>query len=201
MIPVLIVCAIFFSMLWYTVFYILSVSPAQFTRKNGGSAYKMCAILRKAAFAGMFLCMAAEILFFFFPLKMGIPERIIGDTIGWIISISCGILEAILATLLIRKVSTVATESFVPDQKNQMFGGIYDKIRHPQAIADVGYWFALAFLFNSLFLLLVAIIWVPINIAIALFEEKDLKVRFGAKYIEYMERTPRFVPRHFWKIK
>ena len=195
MLPLIIVIALFFSMIWYTLFYIFSVSPAQLEKKIGEKSYKICALLRKISFAGMGLCTVSEVLYFFFPFNMGIQERIINGTTGWIISVIIGLLFVIFATVIINKVSKVAKDSFVPKKENEMFDGIYEKIRHPQAIADVTYWFAFAFLLNSLFLLLIAILWIPLNFIIVLFEEKDLKVRFGSAYIEYMKRTRRFIPR------
>jgi len=195
MLPFIIFIVVFLSMIWYTILYILSVGPAQLEKKIGEKSYKVCALLRKISFIGMGLCMISEILYFFFPYNIGLPERIINGTIGWIISVTIGLLLGIFATVIIKKVSKVAKDSFSPDKTNEMFGGIYEKIRHPQAVADVAYWFSLAFILNSLFLLLIAIIWIPLNIIIMLSEEKDLKVRFGSEYVEYMKRTGRFLPR------
>lgn len=199
MLPLIIVIILFFSMIWYTLFYTWSVSPARLEKKIGKKSYKICALLRKISFAGMGLCIVSEILYFFFPFYMGIPERIINGTTGWIISVIIGLLLVVFATVIINKVSKVAKDSFVPKKENEMFGGIYEKIRHPQAIADVAYWFAFAFLLNSLFLLLIAILWIPLNFIIVLFEEKDLKIRFGSAYIEYMKSTGCFIPRQIMK--
>ncbi|OHD08012.1 MAG: hypothetical protein A2086_02075 [Spirochaetes bacterium GWD1_27_9] len=195
MLSVIIVIAIFITMLWYTVFYILSVGPAQLEKKIGERSYKVCAILRKISFVGMALSMIGEILYFFFPMNIGIKERIMDGVLGWVISILIGLLLCLFATLIIVKVSKIAKDSFVPQKSNEMFGGIYNKIRHPQAIADVTYWFALAFLLNSLFLLLIAILWIPLNLIIVVFEERDLKIRYGSAYLDYMSRTGRFFPR------
>src|SRR5690554_5928964 len=119
MLPLIIVITLFFSMIWYTLFYILSVSPAQLERKIGEKSYKICALLRKISFAGMGLCILSEILYFFFPLNMGIPERIINGMEGWIISIIVGLLLFIFASVIIIKVSKVAKDSFVPKKENE----------------------------------------------------------------------------------
>ena len=194
MMPLIIVITIFFTMLWYTVFYILSVRPAQLERKIGQRSYKRCAVLRKLSFVGLSLCMISEVLYFFFPMDIGIKARMIDGVLGWITSVSIGLLLSAFATLIVKKVSKVAKDSFVPKKENQMFGGIYERIRHPQAIADVVYWFSFAFILNSAFLLFIAIIWIPVNLIIVLFEEKDLKIRYGSAYLEYMKRTRRFIP-------
>lgn len=190
-----IVIGIFVGMVWYTVFYILSVRPAQLEIKIGEKAYKRCALLRQISFVGMGLSMLLEVLYFFFPLDIGLPLRLINGLAGWIISAVLGIAFTVFATIIIKKVSKVATDSFTPQKKNEMFGGIYNKIRHPQAIADISYWFAFAFLFNSTFLLVIAVIWVPINYLLVLAEEKDLRIRYGQSYINYMKQTNRFIPK------
>ncbi len=195
MLPVIITISIFVTMAWYTVFYILSVGPAHMEKRIGERAWQRCAVLRKISFAGMFLGFGAEILYAFFPLEIGLPRNIIPGTMGWIICVGLGILFTVGGSLLIKAVSTVATDSYVPRKENQMFGGIYDRIRHPQAIADVAYWLGLAFFLNSLFILLVTLLWIPLNFMIALFEERDLKLRFGQAYRDYMMRVPRFIPR------
>jgi hypothetical protein len=115
MLPLIIVITLFVSMIWYTLFYILSVSPAQLEKKIGEKSYKICALLRKISFIGMGLCMVSEILYFFFPFNMGIPERIINGTTGWVISVIIGLLLIIFATVIIIKVSKVAKDSFVPN--------------------------------------------------------------------------------------
>jgi len=191
----IIVIGIFTSMVWYTVFYMLSVRPAQLEIKIGEKAYRKCAMLRRISFVGMGAAMLFEVLYFFFPLESRLSIRLLPEISGWIISIAIGLFFTVFATIIIKKVSKVAPDSFAPQKKNEMFGGIYNRIRHPQAIADVSYWFAFAFLFNSPFLLMVALIWIPINYAIVFVEEKDLKIRYGQSYIDYMKRTNRFIPK------
>ncbi len=190
-----IVIGIFTSILWYTLFYIISVCPAQLEIKIGEKAYKRCTLLRRISFVGMGISMVLEVVYFFIPLDMGLPLRLLPEKTGWIASVAIGLFFTVFATIIIKKVSYVAPDSFAPQKKNKMFNGIYDRIRHPQAIADVSYWFAFAFLFNSTFLLIVAIIWIPINYIIVLVEEKDLKIRYGQAYVDYMKRTNRFVPK------
>lgn len=192
----LIVIGIFSTMLWYVLFYILSVGPARLEKKIGSKSYKICSILRKIAFAGLFLHIAAEIMYFIKPIDIGLPKRIIPGVTGWVYSIIIGILITLWASWIIKLVSKVATDSFTPDKNNQMFGGLYEKIRHPQAVADVAYFFGIAFLLNSLFLLIIAAIWILMNYLIVIAEESDLKIRFGQSYSDYMDRTNRFVPEY-----
>lgn len=195
MIEQIIIIGIFLGMLIYTIFYILSVRPAQLEKKIGEVSYHRCAFLRKISFVGLAICTISKILYFFFPLEIGIKLRIIDGVAGWIISISISIILGVFATIIIKKASKDAPDTIAPNKENKMFGGIYEKIRHPQAIADVTYWFVLAFILNSTFLLIVAVMWIPINFMLVLFEEKDLKIRYGSLYLDYMKRTGRFIPK------
>ncbi|MEJ1990590.1 MAG: methyltransferase [Maritimibacter sp.] len=185
---------IFAGMVIYTYYYSLSVRPAHMEQQIGAVAYPRCATLRRIAFAGMGASMVAELLYVFFPLDIGLPLRLFGGLSGWAISIAIGLIFTGLGSWILIKVGKAAPDSFAPRKENQMYGGIYEKIRHPQAIADVSLWFAIGFLLNSPLLVIVALLWVPQNIWLTYVEESDLKLRFGQSYIDYMARTGRFLP-------
>jgi protein-S-isoprenylcysteine O-methyltransferase Ste14 len=76
-----------------------------------------------------------------------------------------------------------------------MYSGIYERIRHPQAIGELPVWWVIAFLLHSPFLALVSFIWVPIFIAICWAEERDLLVRYGETYAAYREGTGAVIPK------
>ena len=76
-----------------------------------------------------------------------------------------------------------------------MYGGIYEKIRHPQALGELPFWWVIAFLLHSPFLVLYSLVWIPIFVLMCLAEEQDLLLRYGEAYEEYMQRTGRFFPR------
>ncbi len=61
-------------------------------------------------------------------------------------------------------------------------------------IGDLLYWFALVFFLNSPFLLIVNILWIPVNIVMMLAEEKDLELRYGESYVLYKKRTAMVIP-------
>lgn len=195
MISILLAIAIYAGMIWYTVFYSMSVGPAQLEQKIGEKAYKICGNLRQIGFMGFYLSYGSMILYFFFPFEQGIPKVMLQGSLGWGISILLGAVLLVFGLIILKKALVTAKDSLKPDKKNKMNSGIYEKIRHPQAIGDVTLGFSLALFFNSPFLMIAAIAWVPINLIITLFEEKDLKIRYGTKYIEYMNRTGRFIPR------
>ncbi len=74
-------------------------------------------------------------------------------------------------------------------------GGIYSRIRHPRylelMLAVAGY--ALVTNYLAVYVLAVA---GPFAVALVVrIEERELRARFGAEYVEYCARVPRFIPR------
>ncbi len=73
--------------------------------------------------------------------------------------------------------------------------GIYSRIRHPRYMALVFGMTAVALFLNYLAIYLVVAASVPLLYGIVLLEERELRERFGAAYVDYARRVPRFVPR------
>jgi len=73
----------------------------------------------------------------------------------------------------------------------------YAWTRNPMVLAGtVGLLGLGLYLRSGLFLLFVALFFVPIVIAfLTLFEERELEIRFGQDYLDYKARTPGFIPR------
>lgn len=73
--------------------------------------------------------------------------------------------------------------------------GVYARVRHPRYtqffIVLGGY----AFIANYLATYLVWLSWIPGVYAIVVFEERELRERFGADYDQYCREVPRFVPK------
>ena len=72
--------------------------------------------------------------------------------------------------------------------------GIYARIRHPRYAASF-----LAIVGACLFagtsaMWMVAAGWLVLMLVAISFEEREMRVRFGAGYADYCSRTPRFVP-------
>lgn len=87
-------------------------------------------------------------------------------------------------------------ESATPSPDTELFRGIYQYIRHPQALGEFPMFPALALLVNSLFLFIVLVIYVLIYLPIMVFlEERDLIRRFGEKYGAYQRNTGAFFPK------
>jgi protein-S-isoprenylcysteine O-methyltransferase Ste14 len=76
-----------------------------------------------------------------------------------------------------------------------MYGGIYAKLRHPQAAGEVFIWLVMALMLNSPFLAVYSLLFVPIFLVMCLAEEKDLLLRFGTPYAEYIRTTGAYFPK------
>ncbi|MFX1597358.1 MAG: methyltransferase family protein [Promethearchaeota archaeon] len=176
-----------------TFFYTKSVRPAQLEKQIGEIAYKKCGIYRIIASVFELIVIVNYILYFFFPLKILLPQFFIWDY--WIsIILSIIILVPCLYIMLIG-VRDAGREALFPDKEHNLYEGIYEKIRHPQALGEVFIWWTVALILNSPFLFLYSIIWFPIFYWFCKAEEKDLIIRYGKSYIDYKNRTGMFFPK------
>jgi protein-S-isoprenylcysteine O-methyltransferase Ste14 len=75
-------------------------------------------------------------------------------------------------------------------------GGIYAHLRHPRYVESLLGLVGCALIANYLTLYGIVALSFPVIYFIVLLEEKELRDRFGAEYVEYCRRVPRrFVPR------
>jgi len=86
-------------------------------------------------------------------------------------------------------------ESLEPRKEHTLYSGIYETLRHPQAIGKAFIWLAISFLLNSPFLLLYSFLWVSIFYVFCLAEERDLVIRYGQPYLEYRDRVGFLIPK------
>ena len=176
-------------------FYSKSVSPATLEKKIGKDAYKKCALYRKIASGFMMIPSINYIIYVFYPLPLSLPKTF---SWGWPISIFIGILIALPAGYLFwRGMKDAGEETMTPKKEHKMYGSIYNKIRHPQAVGEVSFWWVIAFCLNSPHLVLISFIWLPVWYIMSIAEEKDLAIRYGRKYLDYKKRTGMFFPRRF----
>lgn len=84
-----------------------------------------------------------------------------------------------------------------PDQHPQALvrSGIYSRIRHPRYSQFVLVLAGFALITNYLGVYLVWLLWLPGVYVIVLFEEHELRKRFGAEYELYCQQVPRFFPK------
>lgn len=174
-------------------FYMRSASPAQLEKKIGESAYQKCGRYRMIASVFEIIAITTYVVYSYYPLPLSIPE-----TFPWPYTVSF-LIAVIIAVpsgyVMIRGVIDAGQDSVTPKKKGRLFGGIYKKIRHPQAMGELPLWWAFSFFLNSPFLAIYSIVWIPIFVTIARAEEKDLLIRFGDKYAKYQEQTGFIIPK------
>jgi protein-S-isoprenylcysteine O-methyltransferase Ste14 len=174
-------------------FYMRSASPAQLEKKIGDIAYERCGRYRIIASVFELIVIGTYVVYYYYPLPISIPRTFpwpywISFLIAVIIAIPSGY-------VMLRGVIDSGEESLIPKKKHRLYGGIYKKIRHPQAMGELPLWWALAFFLNSPFLALYSIVWIPIFLAMVFAEEKDLLIRYGDKYEDYRKRTGFIIPK------
>jgi len=185
--------AMLLSMAGFVYFYVKSVRPAQMEKELGQKAYNKCARFRYISFAFTIIYMAAVLGYRYYPLCTNLPLYF---NASWLYSAVMGLVLAVPASVLMMKAARAAgSESFTPTKSAEMYGGIYESIRHPQALGDIMYFLSLGFFLNSPFLVLFNLLWIPLYIYMSYEEETDLIIKYGKKYEEYMESTRFMIPR------
>lgn len=174
-------------------FYVKSVGPAALEKRIGGAAYAKCTQYRIIASIFEIIAAANYIVYFFYPLPLRLPQTF---SWGWWISIVISIVIAIPGGYLWwRGTRDAGRETIAPSKEQTLYGGIYRKIRHPQAAGEVTYWWVIAFILNSPFLTIFSFIWIPIFCIMCWAEERDLVIRYGERYLEYKRNTGFLVPK------
>jgi len=176
-----------------TIFYIKSVQPALLEEKIGEVAFKRCYFYRIMASSFMGIILITQIVYFYYPLPIDFPRFFPWD---YLASFLIAIFIAVPSFLVMFKgVHDAGEETIKPSRDHSLYGGIYTKIRHPQAIGELGIWWIVPFLLNSPFLGVLSLIWIPIFYSFCVYEEKDLKLRYGEAYIEYKKKTGMIFPK------
>ncbi|MFX1279394.1 MAG: methyltransferase family protein [Promethearchaeota archaeon] len=174
-------------------FYIKSVGPATSERKIGLTAYVRSAYYRIVASIFELIVIVNYIIYFFQPLPISLPQFFMWDY--WIsIIISIIILIPSMFIMLIG-LKDAGREALYPDKENTLYKGIYEKIRHPQALGEAFIWWSVALILNSPFLFLYSIVWFPLFYWFCKAEEKDLVIRYGEPFNTYKNQTGMFFPK------
>ncbi len=179
--------------LLFTVFYVRSAAPAGREKIIGPSSYKICFHERLVAGGLEGLVTANYILYFFFPIINPLPQKF---PWAWWISIIIALVIGIPATILMLVgVKDAGEEAMIPKKEHVMYGGIYKKIRHPQATGEVFLFAVIGFLLHSPFLVVFSLIYFPLFLLLCYAEEQDLLLRYGDAYAEYCKQTGTFWPK------
>ncbi len=182
-----------FSSLLFLVFYVRSVSPAGRAMVIGPRAYQLCYSERLVAGFFELIITVNFVLFHFFPLTSPLPGNFPWP---WWVSAGIAALIGVPATILmLAGLRDAGEEALRPKQEHSMYGGIYTRLRHPQAVGEVFLFPVMAFLLHSPFLTLFSLVYFPIFLLLCYAEEQDLLLRYGGAYAAYCKRTGAFWPR------
>jgi protein-S-isoprenylcysteine O-methyltransferase Ste14 len=177
-----------------TVFYyVKSAGPAALAQKIGAEAYAKCTRYRALSAIFMTLAGVNYVVYAFYPIPLPLPSVFawpywVSALIAVIIAIPSGI-------LWVQGMKDAGEETVLVKKEHTLYGGIYQKIRHPQAAGEVWYWWVFAFLCNSPFLVIYSIIWLPLFHLMSKAEERDLLIRYGKDYQTYIENTGMYFPK------
>jgi protein-S-isoprenylcysteine O-methyltransferase Ste14 len=174
-------------------FYVKSAGPAALEQKIGATAYQKCARYRLIAGLLMGLACVNYVLYVFYPLPIALSHTF---PWAWWVSASMAALLAIPSGYVwLRGMQDAGEETMTPKKEHTLYGGIYEKIRHPQAVGELPFWWVIALALHSPFLALYSFVWVPVFVRMCWAEEHDLEIRYGQVYTAYQNRTGMFIPR------
>lgn len=179
--------ALLLSALLFWYFYVKSVGPAALEQKIGPAAYQRCGIYRTIAILFELIAAGNYVVYYFYPLPLPLPTQFAW---GWPVSVAIALLIGIPSLwLMVKGMIDAGMEAAFPSKEHTLYSGIYNKMRHPQAVGEVILWWVIAFLLNSPHLVLISFIWLPIFYHMCVAEERDLVLRYGRPYVEYQQRT------------
>jgi protein-S-isoprenylcysteine O-methyltransferase Ste14 len=181
--------------LLFLYFYVRSASRATRAKMLGARAYGKCARDRIFASAFEIIAVACYVVYLFFPLPVLLPHAFPWPWwLSALIAAAIGIPSAVLMGIGIRD---GGEETICPREEHTMYGGIYRKLRHPQAVGEVVLWWVFAFFLNSPFLAAYSFIYIPIFMMMCCAEEQDLLWRYGNSCAEYCRCVGAFWPKRF----
>lgn len=174
-------------------FYVRSAGPAALEKKIGAIAYARCTLYRIAASLFMTVAGVNYVIYYFYPLPVPLPRTFPWS--WWISAVTAALIAIPSGYLLWHGMKDAGEESLIVKKEHTLYGGIYETIRHPQALGELPFWWVVAFLLHSPFLALFSLIWMPIFVWMCWAEEQDLLIRYGKAYEEYRSRTGFLMPR------
>jgi len=181
-----------FSTLFFLYYYFLSVGPAALEKVIGPEAYKRCGQYRIVAIIFETITVVNYLLYHYFPLPTPLPDSF---PWSWWVSIILAVVIGIPTMwLMFAGLKDAGEEAAFPKKEHTMYGGIYNKIRHPQATGEVFAWLWIAFLLHSPFLVIFSLVYFPIFLLMSWAEERDLLLRYGDTYADYIKQTGAFWP-------
>ncbi|MHA2426531.1 MAG: methyltransferase family protein [Candidatus Hermodarchaeia archaeon] len=184
---------LFISLLLFAGLYIPSLRPALRAEKHGDKAWTQCKHLRTLGTTFMVFALITIFLWIWFPIpELTWPIHFI----PWIGIFLAIVVFVIPIPIWVRAFRDSGTECGTPSPDTQMFVGIYQHIRHPQTVGEISWFIAVSLFVNSLFHLIVIVLFLLIYIPTMLYvEERDLIRRFGDAYRNYQKKTGALIPK------
>ncbi|MFQ5342952.1 MAG: methyltransferase family protein [Anaerolineae bacterium] len=174
-------------------FYVKSAGPAALEQKIGPAAYAKCTRYRMLASIFMTIAGVNYVVYYFYPLPIPLPRTFPWP--WWGSALIAVVIAVPAGYVWVRGMKDAGEETMFVKQEHTLYGGIYEKVRHPQAVGELPYWWVFAFLAHSPFLVLFSFIWAPIFAIMCWAEEQDLVLRYGEAYEEYRQHTGAFIPK------
>jgi protein-S-isoprenylcysteine O-methyltransferase Ste14 len=182
-----------FAALIFATLFFLSVSPAALENVIGPVAYRRCGRDRVVAVIFEFVTLVNYVLYRFYPLPVPLPNAFPWP--WWVSTLIALVIGVPSIALMVIGMKDAGEEAVIPKKEHTMYGGIYNRIRHPQAAGEVFGWLWIAFLLHSPFLVAFSLIYFPVFLIMCWAEDHDLLLRYGEAYAEYCRRTGAFFPR------
>lgn len=174
-------------------FYVKSAGPAALEERIGGGAYARCTRYRFIASIFMTIGAIDYVIYFFYPLPIPLARAFPWSR--WVSAAIAGLIAVPSGYLFWRGMRDAGEETLFVKKEHTLYGGIYQKVRHPQALGELPFWWVFALLLHSPFLALVSTIWIPVFVVMCWAEERDLLIRYGSAYEEYRRRVGLLIPR------
>ncbi|MFX0108350.1 MAG: methyltransferase family protein, partial [Candidatus Hodarchaeota archaeon] len=167
--------------------------PVALEAKIGEVAWIKCKNYRLIAGGFEGITVINYIVYFYFPLPLQLPRVLPWEY--WITILLAILIIVPSLTLMLVGMKHAGEETLAPKKEHGMYGGIYEEVRHPQAIGESVMWFPIALILNSPFLVLYSFVWIPVMYLACIAEERDLILRFGQEYLDYRERVGFLIPK------
>lgn len=180
---------------WGSSLYIKSVQPAYLEKTIGSIAYDICTRMRNKSRYILSVSLTAFLVYNIYPIDIFIMNSKVFKSYMFAISISLiPLIPGILLFFDGRR--ALGKESMSPKKYRSVYNkGIYSYIRHPQHLGEIFFWYFLSLFLNSVFLIIfTTIFWIPNYILWCHYEEKDLLLRYGDAYKEYIKSTKKLIP-------
>jgi len=139
------------------------------------------------------------IVAFLIPLRNTLLGRDLGSH-PWLVALACLLTAAGAAMALWRRPHLTqrmltGLSELQGDATPLLTKGPYALVRHPRYVEVVLFTFAYAAFANYAGSWVMAVLSLPFLHAVVVMEERELAQRFGAAWVEYRTRVPRYLPR------